>query len=180
MRNGTTELLSVIKKPLSEEPRSCACGCGEVFASMRSRKTRPQTFIFGHRSKLPRKAVVRVLSNPRRQALYAAAGYKCQQCGLTMDEQIARFGRRLEIHHKNHDHEDNTTGNHEVLCTKCHNRESVSVRDEVKKSRTWREHYEAGLIHMWSTDLTKETDVRVAAMAEKKRGSIPWNKNMFG
>lgn len=154
----------------------CACGCGETFEPTTVRNTRPQRFINGHKNRRLRKETVRELTEPRRLAIYAAIGNRCEQCGLSMDDQLARFGRRLEIHHRNHDHEDNTPGNHEVLCTACHNQHSLAVRDEVKKVATWRERYESGAIRMWATGLTKENDPRIAAMAEKKRGRAPWNK----
>jgi hypothetical protein len=87
-----------------------------------------------------------------------------------MSEQIRKFGRRLEIHHLNHDHGDNTDGNHQVLCTACHNEESLAVRDEAKKSATFRARLATGAIRMWSTGHTKETHPSLAAMSEKKRG----------
>lgn len=157
----------------------CACGCGTEFEVKRLRPSRPQRFIRGHHNRLLRKETAKTMTAPRRRALYEAAGNRCQRCGLTMREQVARFGRRLEIHHRNHDHEDNTPGNHEVLCTGCHNQESLAVRNEEKKSRTWRERYADGSIQMWSTGLTKKTDERVAAMAQKKLGRTPWNKRVL-
>lgn len=166
-RNGHVDRLSSLpKEPLPE--RSCACGCGERFIPKRHSPSRPQVFIKGHWSRLLRKESVRTITQKRREAFYEAAGHQCQQCGLSMADQVERYGRRLEIHHENHDHHDNTDGNHKVLCTGCHNQESLAVRDEVKKSRTWRERYAAGLITMWADGLTKETDSRVAAMAAKK------------
>lgn len=63
-----------------------------------------------------------------------------------MADQIAAFGRRLEIHHINHVHDDNTPGNHAVLCTGCHNHESLIVRDEESKGATFTQRYRAGLI----------------------------------
>ena len=158
------------------EPRLCACGCGEMFTPERNRPSRPQRYIYEHRARRLRKELVAELTEPRRIAIYEQAGYQCEQCRLNMPDQIERYGRRLEIHHKNHNHRDNSPGNHEVLCTGCHNEHSLSVRDEAKKVATWRERYESGAIKMWATGKTKETDPRLAAMAEKKRGKPPWNK----
>ena len=125
-------------------PSLCACGCGDSFIPIRVRRTRPQRFIRGHHTRLLRKLVVKTLSPPRRRALYETAGYCCQACGLSMAEQIATYRRRREIHHLNHDHSDNTPGNHKVLCTRCHNLLSIQVRDEVRKAATFRERYYGG------------------------------------
>ncbi len=123
-----------------------------------------------------RKETVKELTEVRRVLIYEAAGNKCEQCGLSMVEQIERFGRRLEIHHKNHAHDDNTPGNHEALCTGCHNQHSLAVRDETKKGRTLSERYRTGVLTHWATGRTKEDHPSIAAMAEKKMGRVPWNK----
>lgn len=170
---GTSEVT-----PVHIDPIICACGCGQSFVPARLRATRPQRFISGHQNRVLRKAMPKTLSAPRRRTLYTAAGYACQKCGLSMAEQIVRFGRSLEIHHINHDHNDNSVGNHEVLCTACHNHESLAVRDEAKKSATFRARRAAGEIRMWSEGQTKETDPRVAALAEKLKGRVPWNKKI--
>lgn len=161
---------SSISQPKPRPTIVCACGCGESFVPTRFRATRPQRYAPGHQSRRLRKPadVIKVLSGPRRQALYEATGNRCEQCGRTMEEQIVLFGRRLEIHHKNHDHNDNRDGNHQVLCTACHNEHSLAVRDEEKKSATWRQHRAEGRIRMWSEGKTKETDERVAKMAAAK------------
>ena len=132
--------------PVGVPSVTCACGCDQVFTPGRERPTRPQRYISGHQNRRLRKASVRVLSEPRRLSLYEQAGNRCQGCGLSMAEQVERFGRRLEIHHVNHDHEDNRLGNHEVLCTACHNKESLAVRDEAKKANTLRMRYRTGVI----------------------------------
>ena len=169
-RPGTSE----VRSPMQIDPITCACGCGEMFVP--TRRSRPQRFIGKHATRLLRKESPKVLSKPRRLALYAAAGDACQKCGLTMAEQIERFGRRLEIHHVNHDHEDNTAGNHEVLCTGCHNHESLVVRDEAKKVATLRARLATGEVKIWSQGHTKETHPSLAQMAAKKKGRVPWNK----
>jgi len=130
--------------PMLDHP-TCGCGCGQEIDPFRPGKP-PRRFIHGHHSRLLRKQVVITLSEPRRVALYEAAGNCCEQCGRSMDEQVAMFGRRLEIHHKNHNHEDNSEGNHEVLCTGCHNHESLVVRDEVRKGATFTTRRQSGLV----------------------------------
>ena len=153
----------------------CQCGCGESFVPRRREKAR---FIKGHNSRLLRKEVVKSLTRPRRLALYVAANNKCENCGLSMVDQIKLFKRRLEIHHLNHDHSDNRAGNHRVLCTVCHNEHSLAVRDESKKSATYRRRLAAGEIHIWSKGKTKETDEQVARMARSRIGIAPWNKGI--
>lgn len=155
---------------------TCACGCGESFTPARVRSTRPQRFIRNHHWRLLRKDLPKNLSEPRRRALYEVAGNACQKCGLSMAEQVERFGRRLEIHHINHDHNDNRPGNHQVLCTVCHNQHSLAVRDEAKKSATFRARVASGELVRWSKGLTKETDPRIAKMAASLKGRTPWNK----
>lgn len=154
----------------------CACGCGQEFTPSMNRPSRPQRYIYPHQNKALKHKHVVTLSEPRRVALYESAGNRCHLCGMTMADQIAHFGRRLEIHHKNHDHRDNSDGNHEVLCTKCHNAHSLSVRDEAKKVKTWRERFARGEISMWNAGLTKETDPRIAGQAAKLHGRT-WEQN---
>ena len=151
------------------EERVCACGCGRTFLARDRAGRLPVTYIHGHHNRRLRKLQVRVLTAPRRRALYEAAAYSCQDCGMTAMEQRARFGRDLEIHHENHDHFDNREGNHRVLCTVCHNRRSLSIRDEEKKKATWRRRFEDGLIVPWSRGETKETHPGLAKMAATKR-----------
>lgn len=74
--------------PVELQAVVCGCGCGEQFIPKRKEKAR---FIFGHHSRLPRKAVPRTVTPRLRNGLYASANDCCQQCGLSMAEQMERL-----------------------------------------------------------------------------------------
>jgi len=151
------------------EPRVCQCGCGTVFTPKKTRATRPQVFIFGHYSRLPRKANPKTLRPARRKAIYEVAAWRCQDCGLHTYWQQVKFHRALEIHHIDHDHTNNDPDNLRVLCTVCHNRKSLEIRDEEAKGATLRARYASGEVKHWAQGQTKETNASVAKMAESKR-----------
>lgn len=56
------------------------------------------------------------------------AGRKCEHCGMTENEHLAKWGQRLQVNHKNPFHqsrrkaEANRIGNLEALCKPCHTR----------------------------------------------------------
>jgi len=52
-------------------------------------------------------------SSYRRLALLEY-GYKCQKCGYEANKAA------IEVHHKDHNRENNTIENLEVLCANCH------------------------------------------------------------
>lgn len=147
----------------------CHCGCGKGFSRKPKAGCPEPRFIRGHHSRLPRKANPKTLSDARRKELYEAAHSCCQNCGLDMDRQLAKFRRALEIHHIDHDHANNAADNLRVLCTTCHNRESVAVRDEVTKGETLRTRYATGVLVHWATGQTKFTHPGLRKMAETKK-----------
>lgn len=172
LRNGHAELLPRMRVTILT--RICACGCGESFTPKLLRHTRPQRYIKGHwRRNRSMKSHVTELTPHRRKEIYSQAGDKCERCGISMEDHIERYGRRMDIHHKNDVHADNFKGNHEVLCRACHNRITVQSRDEVKKSETWRRHYQEGKFLHWFLGQTKETHSGLAAMSRKKQRNEP-------
>lgn len=58
---------------------------------------------------------------------YERAGYKkkskCDHCGST---------ENLIVHHKDHDHSNNSRGNHETICRTCHSKEHADQRRSKK------------------------------------------------
>lgn len=40
---------------------------------------------------------------------------ECERCGLE-----GEFGRKIQVHHRDHDRSNNTLDNLEVICSKCH------------------------------------------------------------
>ena len=58
---------------------------------------------------------------------YERAGYKkkskCEHCGST---------KNLIVHHKDHDHSNNSKGNHETICRTCHSKEHADQRRDGK------------------------------------------------
>ncbi len=47
-------------------------------------------------------------------------GYKCIICGMTNDEHLLKYGRRITVNHINGDRSNNKMNNLETLCSKCH------------------------------------------------------------
>ena len=47
------------------------------------------------------------------------ANYECQRCGKTQEEN----GRKLDVHHKDRNHDNNDPKNIEVLCRTCHKKQ---------------------------------------------------------
>lgn len=48
------------------------------------------------------------------------AGYKCQRCDKTQEQELVDTGQKLSVHHKDNDHDNNDPRNIEVLCLRCH------------------------------------------------------------
>jgi hypothetical protein len=46
--------------------------------------------------------------------------YRCVKCGMTDDEHKATWSRPITIDHKSKDRSDNSMGNLQTLCLKCH------------------------------------------------------------
>ncbi len=60
-----------------------------------------------------------------REQVWERDGYKCVDCGMTMQEHIRRWKKRLTINHKNglgrnSPTPDNRLQNLETLCLPCH------------------------------------------------------------
>jgi predicted HNH restriction endonuclease len=61
----------------------------------------------------------------RRDELLSILGGKCQKCGLTDEQSVERFGRKLDIHHKDGHGRTSDSPNHSednlmILCPPCH------------------------------------------------------------
>lgn len=46
--------------------------------------------------------------------------YICQECGRSQEDELRGTGRKLDIHHKDGDHWNNTDDNAVTLCIECH------------------------------------------------------------
>ena len=68
--------------------------------------------------------------------------FKCEDCGITIEDYWKKFHRTLLIHHVDENHSNNDINNVKILCQRCHNR-----------------------IHKpfggWNKGLTKYTDKRI-------------------
>lgn len=85
----------------------------------------------------------RVVLEARRNADKRAMGYReralklfpwvCGRCARTFDHKTLQL---LEVHHKNHNHDDNPSdgSNWELLCTYCHENEHAKVKDSMGRT----------------------------------------------
>jgi len=69
-----------------------------------------------------------------REEIAGRFGGKCICCGMTDDQSVAQWGRRLEIHHQDGHNGHSEVPNHTIenlalLCKTCHK----AVHDEAKK-----------------------------------------------
>jgi predicted HNH restriction endonuclease len=70
----------------------------------------------------------------RRDLLFEQAHGKCEQCGMTEEEAMRRFGKRLSVHHKdgnglNSEYPNHSLDNLMLLCISCHR----SIHEEMKR-----------------------------------------------
>ncbi len=65
-------------------------------------------------------------TNKLREEIRQRDHNKCRLCGMTKKEHIKKYGRNLEVHHKDHDKNNNKKLNLKTLCKKCHAGENKS------------------------------------------------------
>lgn len=63
----------------------------------------------------------------RREELLARASNRCEMCGMTDEESLTRWGKKLEIHHVDGRGRESNSPNHDdqnlrVLCRTCHHK----------------------------------------------------------
>ncbi|PTN12835.1 YajD family HNH nuclease [Nitrosomonas aestuarii] len=87
----------------------------------------------------------RVILEARKNAEQRAKGYReralklfpwvCGRCARTFDHKNLQL---LEVHHKNHNHDDNPPdgSNWELLCTYCHENEHAKLKDFMGRTDT--------------------------------------------
>ncbi|SFP85389.1 HNH endonuclease [Nitrosomonas cryotolerans] len=85
----------------------------------------------------------KVVLEARRNADKRAMGYReralklfpwvCGRCARTFDHRTLQL---LEVHHKNHNHDDNPSdgSNWELLCTYCHENEHAKIKDSMGRT----------------------------------------------
>jgi len=54
------------------------------------------------------------------EKIRARDNYTCQDCGKAQEQSLSEANRRLDVHHKDGDHFNNTDENAVTLCCDCH------------------------------------------------------------
>jgi len=73
-----------------------------------------------------------------RQEVYERDNFQCQECGMTQEQHILLFNRKLDIHHRdwkgrNEKSPDNSLDNLITLCLRCH----AKIHRVIEMKKRW-------------------------------------------
>lgn len=102
-----------------------------------------------------------------RTKVFERDGYKCVQCGMTMEEHKNKYNRELSIDHIDgrgcttpKEYKNNELNNLQTLCLSCHSKKDVKV-DKLTKRAVWQLDLNGKRIKRFDSLISAERELNI-------------------